>query len=111
MPEVRNSKLEVRNSIDNFVLARLQAEGLTTSPQAPKETLLRRVTLDLTGLPPSLSELRDFLSDDAPDAYEKVVDRLLASPRHAERMAMRRVPFDVALARLGHRCVRQRDVV
>jgi hypothetical protein len=88
VPAHRSSKLEIQNPIDDFVLARLQAEGLTPSPPAPKETLLRRVTLDLTGLPPSLSDLRDFLADDSPDAYEKVVDRLLASPRHAERMAM-----------------------
>ncbi|MBC7817101.1 MAG: DUF1553 domain-containing protein [Planctomycetaceae bacterium] len=68
--------------------ARLEAEGLAPSPQAPKETLIRRVTLDLTGLPPSLNEVRDFLADDSPDAFEKIVDRLLVSPRHAERMAM-----------------------
>jgi len=88
VPEIRNSKLEIRNSIDAFVRSRLQVAGLTPSTEAPKETLLRRVTLDLTGLPPSLTDLRTFLADDSPDAFEKVVDRLLASPRHAERMAM-----------------------
>ena len=87
-PQIRNSKLEIRNPIDGFVHARLEAEGLAPSPEAPKETALRRVTLDLTGLPPSLTDLRAFLADDSPDAFEKVVDRLLVSPRHAERMAM-----------------------
>lgn len=87
-PQVKNSNL-VRNPIDNFVLARLEREGLPFSPEAPKETLLRRVTLDLTGLPPTLAELDAFLKDTSPDAYEKVVDRLLASPRYAERMAAR----------------------
>ncbi len=76
------------NPIDNFILARLEADKLSPSPPAPKETLIRRVTLDLTGLPPSLNEVRDFLADESPDAFEKVVDRLLVSPRHAERMAM-----------------------
>ena len=86
--QISNLKSEIRSPIDAFVLARLETEGLASSPPAPKETQLRRVTLDLTGLPPSLNELRVFLSDDSPDAYEKVVDRLLASPRHAERLAM-----------------------
>ena len=76
------------NPIDHFILTRLDAEGLSPSPQASKETLVRRVTLDLTGLPPSLNEVRNFLADDSPDAFEKVVDRLLVSPRYAERMAM-----------------------
>ncbi len=87
-PNIRNSKPENRNPIDAFVHARLEAEGLAPSREAPKETWLRRVTLDLTGLPPSLLDLRTFLADDSPDAFEKVVDRLLVSPRHAERMAM-----------------------
>lgn len=86
--EISNWKSQISNPIDAFVLARLAAEGLSPSPQAPKETLIRRVTLDLTGLPPSLFEVQDFLADNSPDAYEKVVDRLLVSPRHAERMAM-----------------------
>jgi mono/diheme cytochrome c family protein len=74
--------------IDAFVLARLAAEGLTPLPPADPRTLIRRVTLDLTGLPPTVDEVAAFLADPAPDAYEKVVDRLLASPRHGERMAM-----------------------
>jgi hypothetical protein len=77
-----------RNDIDRFVLARLETEGLRPSPEAAKETWLRRVTLDLTGLPPSIKELDQFLADTAPAAYERVVDRLLASERFGERMAM-----------------------
>ena len=73
--------------IDAFVLARLAREGLRASPPADKERLLRRVTFDLTGLPPTPAEIDAFLADTDPKAYEKVVDRLLASPRHGERMA------------------------
>ncbi len=79
----------VRNPIDAFVLARLDKEGLRHSGEAPRETLLRRVTFDLTGLPPTPAEVDAFLADKAPNAYEKVVDRLLASSRYGERMAMR----------------------
>jgi mono/diheme cytochrome c family protein len=75
-----------RNEIDHFVLARLQQQGRHPSPEAAKETLLRRVTFDLTGLPPTLDEIDAFLADDSPQAYEAVVDRLLASPRYGERM-------------------------
>ncbi len=77
----------VRNPIDRFILAKLEKEGLAPSPEASKEILLRRVTLDLTGVPPTLEEIDAFLADSSPDAYEKVVDRLLASPRYGERMA------------------------
>ncbi len=76
------------NPIDNFVLASLESRGLKPSPLADKSTLLRRVSLDLTGLPPSTVDLKSFLADSSPKAYEKVVDRLLASPRYGERMAM-----------------------
>ena len=76
-----------RNPIDAFVLAGLRGRGLTPSPEADRRTLLRRVTLDLTGLPPSDAERDAFLADAAPDAYERVVDRLLASPRYGERWA------------------------
>jgi hypothetical protein len=77
-----------RNAIDSFILARLEKEGLKPSAPASRETLLRRVTLDLTGLPPTLVELDNFLADSSPNAYEKVVDRLLSSPRRAERVAL-----------------------
>jgi hypothetical protein len=77
----------VRNPIDRFVLARLDQEKLAPSAAASKSTLLRRVTLDLTGLPPSLEEVEAFLADASPDAYEKAVDRLLASPHYGERWA------------------------
>ncbi len=77
-----------RNGIDSFVCAQLEKARLNPSPEAAKETLLRRVTLDLTGLPPTPRELDTFLVDVAPDAYEKAVDRLLASPRFGERMAV-----------------------
>ena len=73
--------------IDRFVLARLEREKLPPSPDAPKATLLRRVTLDLTGLPPTPAELDAFLADTSPDAYDRVVDRLLASPHYGERWA------------------------
>jgi hypothetical protein len=75
------------NPIDGFVLARLEREGLRPSPEVDRTTLIRRVTLDLTGLPPTPAEVDAFLADQAPDAYAKVVDRLLQSPRYGERMA------------------------
>ena len=77
------------NPIDSFVLRRLQDERLEPAPPASRETLIRRVTLDLTGEPPQLPDVDKFLSDAAPEAYETVVDRLLASPGYAERMAIR----------------------
>src|SRR5437763_11277511 len=78
VPAVRAAAL-VRNPIDAFVLARLEAQRLTLSAPADRATLLRRVTFDLTGLPPTVAEQEAFLNDPSPDAYEKVVDRLLAS--------------------------------
>ncbi len=77
----------VRNPIDSFILKRLDDEGLKPSPTASKESLIRRVTLDLTGLPPTLDEVDAFLSDHSEDAYAKVVDRLLRSKRYGEHMA------------------------
>ncbi len=76
----------VLNEIDRFVQARLAREGLTLSPPADKETLINRVTLTLTGLPPTLAEVDAFLKDTSPQAYEKVVDRLLASTAYGEHM-------------------------
>jgi hypothetical protein len=86
LPEVRD-KSRVKNEIDRFILSRLEKEGLQASPEADKATLLRRVYLDLIGLPPSVQEVDDFLADRSSDAYEKVVDRLLASPHFGERWA------------------------
>jgi mono/diheme cytochrome c family protein len=77
----------VLNPIDAFVLAAMEKKGLTPSPAADRSTLIRRVTLDLTGLPPTPDEINAFLSDRSPEAYEKVVDRLLSSPRYGERWA------------------------
>jgi len=76
------------NPIDGFVLARLEAEGLAPSPEAPRERLIRRLSFDLTGLPPTLDEIDAFLADERPDAYDRLVDRLLGSPRFGERMAV-----------------------
>ncbi|MEX0728590.1 MAG: DUF1553 domain-containing protein [Planctomycetaceae bacterium] len=73
---------------DEFILAKLEQAGMTPSPEASRETLIRRATFDLTGLPPTIDEIDEFLADDSPDAYEKVVDRLLASPRFGERMVL-----------------------
>ena len=77
-----------RNPIDRFVLARLEAERLGPSPEARMETLPRRVSFDLTGLPPTPEEVLAFLDDTSPDAYEQVVDQLLASPRYGEHMTV-----------------------
>ena len=96
-PEIHNTGSDIRNAIDVFILARLEKERLALSPEAEKAVLIRRVSLDLTGLPPSLAEVDAFLADAAPNAYEKVVDRLLASPHFGERMA---VPW-LDLARYG----------
>jgi hypothetical protein len=87
LPHVKNAAW-LRNGIDAFVLARLEAEGLTPSPEADRATLVRRVTLDLTGLPPTPAEVDAARADTSPAWFEKVVDRLLASPHYGERMAL-----------------------
>ena len=87
-PSVKNKNWPV-NAIDRFVLARLEREKLAPSPAADRERLLRRVTFDLTGLPPTPGEREAFLADHSPNAYEAIVDRLLRSPRFGERMATR----------------------
>ena len=84
LPKVANAAW-VRNPIDTFIAATQAAKGLTPAPEADKRTLLRRVTLDLTGLPPTPEEISAFLKDPAPNAYAKVVDQLLASPHYGER--------------------------
>ncbi|MEI6232327.1 MAG: PSD1 and planctomycete cytochrome C domain-containing protein [Planctomycetota bacterium] len=92
LPETKNAAW-VRNPIDNFVLARLEKEGLKPTTEASKYALLRRASLDLTGLPPTPAEVDAYLADTSPDAYEKQVDRLLASPRYGETMALKWLDF------------------
>jgi Protein of unknown function (DUF1553)/Protein of unknown function (DUF1549)/Concanavalin A-like lectin/glucanases superfamily/Planctomycete cytochrome C len=87
LPPVKNTAW-VRTPVDRFILAKLEKEGMNPSAEADKRTLLRRVTFDLTGLPPTPEEVSAFLADASPHAYEKVVDRLLASPHYGERMAV-----------------------
>ena len=87
LPAVKD-KAWVKNEIDAFILARLEQAGLKPSPRADKTTLIRRLSLDLRGVPPSLAEVDEFLADSAPDAYAKLVDRMLASPRYGEKMAL-----------------------
>ena len=77
-----------RNPIDQFILARLEEAGLPPSSESDRPTLIRRTTLVLTGLPPTSAEVDAFLSDDSPDAFERLIDRLLASPRYGERLAL-----------------------
>ncbi len=97
VPPIQNPPSEIRNPLDAFVLERLAEEGLQQNAQADKESLIRRVTFDLTGLPPTLAEVDAFLADAAPQAYEAVVDRLLKSPRYGEHMAR----YWLDLARYG----------
>ncbi len=87
LPEVKKTSWP-KNGIDHFILARLEEEKLHPSPEAARTTLIRRLTLDLTGLPPTPAEVNAFLADKGRDAYEKVVDRLLQSPHYGERMAL-----------------------
>jgi len=88
VPAVRNQRWP-RTAIDNFVLARLEAQALKPSPEADRATLVRRLTLDLHGLIPTPEEVQGFVADRSPQAYEKLVDRLLASPRYGERLGRR----------------------
>ncbi|PAW83875.1 MAG: hypothetical protein B9S33_12870 [Pedosphaera sp. Tous-C6FEB] len=85
-PEIRNSQFAIRNAIDSFIAAKLAERKLTPNPEAPREVLIRRVTFDLTGLPPTPAEVDAFLADKSPNAYEKVVDRVLKSPHYGEHM-------------------------
>jgi len=93
LPSVKNLAW-VRNDMDRFILARLERQGLAPSAEADRATLIRRVSLDLTGLPPTLEEVDRFVNDTRPDAYERLVDRLLASPHYGERWG--RVWLDLA---------------
>ncbi|WP_397384796.1 PSD1 and planctomycete cytochrome C domain-containing protein [Prosthecobacter sp.] len=92
-PKITDPKFPIRNEIDSFIAERLQEEHLSPSPEADRATLLRRVTLDLTGLPPTLEEIAAFEKDTSPKAYETVVDRLLKSDHYGERMAMQWLDF------------------
>src|SRR5262245_31959742 len=91
-----------RSSLDAYILAALEAKGLTPAPEADRRTLLRRLSYDLTGLPPTPAEVRAFEGDTAPDAYEKVVDRLLASPHYGERWARHWLDLVRYADTLGH---------
>lgn len=88
IPSLAKNSGTVASPVDNFVLAQLLRSGRSQNPQAPKEILLRRIYLDLTGLPPTIPQIDSFLNDNSPDAYEKVVDKLLASPHYGEKMAV-----------------------
>ena len=87
VPDVKQS-YAVRTNIDRFILQKLESDGLSASKEAAKETLIRRATLDLTGLPPTIAEVDAFLADQSPNAYDKVVQRLLESPHYGERMSV-----------------------
>lgn len=86
VPEVEDAAWP-RGAIDRFLLARMESQGVAPSPEADRTTLIRRLAYDLTGLPPSIAEVDAFVADPRPDAYERLVDRLLASPHYGERMA------------------------
>jgi hypothetical protein len=87
VPETRNSTHETRNAVDAFIAAKLDEKRLQPAAEADRRTLIRRVTFDLTGLPPTPEQIATFVADDRPDAYEQLVDRLLASPAYAEQQA------------------------
>ncbi|MEP3210549.1 MAG: DUF1553 domain-containing protein [Maribacter sp.] len=101
---------KVGNPIDNFVLSKLDLEGLEPSALASKETILRRLSFDLTGLPPTLEEIDAFVKDDSPNAYEKQVDRLLASPHFAEQMTLDWMDLSRYADTHGYTVDRYRDV-
>lgn len=86
-PDVKGADW-VRTPIDRFVLAKLEAEGLSPSPEADRATLIKRLSIDLIGLPPTPAEVDAFIADTTPDSYERLVERLLASPHYGERMAL-----------------------
>src|SRR4051812_10937610 len=84
-PKVPDVRGDARTAVDRFILAALQAKGIAPNPEADRPTLIRRVALDLTGLPPTVAEIDAFVSDQSPGAYERMVERYLASPRYGER--------------------------
>jgi hypothetical protein len=85
VPELSNWQADSRNEIDAFILAKLEGSGLTATPIADRRTLIRRAYFDLIGIPPTAKEIDAFAKDESPDAWVKVIDRLLASPRYGER--------------------------
>ncbi len=109
LPEVKKADWS-RGAIDRFVLARLEAAGLAPSPEADKYTLVRRLYLDLIGLPPTPEEADAFVNDASPDAYEKLVDRLIASPRYGERWARRWLDLARYADTNGYEKDRPRDI-
>ncbi len=109
LPKVKNSAW-CRNGVDNFVLARLEKAGWKPSPEADRITLVRRLYLDLLGLPPTPEEADAFLNDKAPNAYERLVDRLLASPHYGERWARRWLDLARYSDTNGYEKDRQRSV-
>jgi cytochrome c553 len=108
IPKVEG-KARIRNPIDAFILNKLEGKGLSLSPEADRLTLMRRAYFDLTGLPPEPAEVQAFLADAAPDAYEKMLDRLLASPRYGERWC--RYWLDLAGYADHNQAYRYRDYV
>src|SRR5205823_6046136 len=108
-PAVRNRQW-ARNPIDQFVLARLEKEGLEPSPEADRPTLLRRLSFDLIGLPPTPAQVDAFIADLSPKAYEKQVDRLLALPQYGERMAMQWLDLARYADTHGYHIDSQRDM-
>jgi hypothetical protein len=109
LPAVQNEKW-ARNPIDHFVLARLEKEGLKPSPEADRATLLRRLSFDLNGLPPTPAEVDAFVADKSVNAYEKQVDRLLALPQYGERMAMQWLDLARYADTHGYHIDSQRDM-
>jgi hypothetical protein len=109
VPAVRD-KAWPRNPIDSFVLARLEKEGLRPSPEADRATLIRRLSLDLTGLPPAPEEVAAFVADDSPDAYERLVNRLLDSSHFGERMALKWLDLARYADTNGYHIDNQRDM-
>src|SRR5687768_14565787 len=87
VPTIRDSQSAIRNPIDSFIQAKLHQTGLRSAPPADRRALIRRVTIDLTGLPPTPEEIQSYLSDKSEKSYDRVVDRLLASPAYGERWA------------------------
>jgi Protein of unknown function (DUF1553)/Protein of unknown function (DUF1549)/Concanavalin A-like lectin/glucanases superfamily/Planctomycete cytochrome C len=109
LPDVRDRSWPI-NPIDRFILARLEKEGLRPSPVADRRTLIRRLSLDLTGLPPTIGEVNAFLVDRKPGAYERLVDRLLASPHYGERMALQWLDLARYADTHGYHIDSQRDM-